>query len=57
MSRNAKSLEMLVRGEALAMGDPYGEELSTLETLARKNNLTVGQVRDILDEDFDNEEY
>jgi len=57
MSRNAKSLEMLVRGEALAMGDPYGEELATLETLARKNNLTVSQVRDILDEDYEDEEY
>ena len=57
MNRNVKSLEMLVRGEALAMGDPYGEELSTLETLARKNNLTREQVRDILDEDYDNEDY
>ena len=57
MSRNVRSLEMLVRGEALAMGDPYGEELATLETLARKNNLTTEQVRDILDEDYDNEEY
>jgi hypothetical protein len=57
MSRNVKSLEMLVRGEALAMGDPYGEELATLETLARKNNLTVSQVRDILDEDYEDDNY
>jgi hypothetical protein len=50
MSRSAKDLDMLIAGDAQRMGDPYGDELKTLEKLASKYGLTVSQVRDILDE-------
>lgn len=50
MSRDARNLTMLVQGDAQRLGDPYGDDIKTLEKLAIKYGLTVGQVRDILDE-------
>jgi hypothetical protein len=57
MSRNAKDLDMLVRGDAERMGDPYGEDLEILEKLAKKYGRSVGQIRDILDEVVDEDGY
>jgi DNA-directed RNA polymerase sigma subunit (sigma70/sigma32) len=50
MSRSAKDLDMLIEGDAHRMGDPYGDDPSTVTVLARKYGLTPEKVRDILDE-------
>ena len=50
MSRSARDLDMLVEGAAQRMGDPYGDDLETVEKLSRQFGLTAQQIRDILDE-------
>lgn len=59
MSRDGRNLTMLVQGDALRMGDPYGDDIKTVEKLAAKYGLNVVQVRDILDEAAaaDSEDY
>jgi hypothetical protein len=50
MSRSGKDLDMLIEGAAQRMGDPYGDDLETVEKLSRQFGLTTQQIRDILDE-------
>jgi len=50
MSRSAKDLDMLVEGAAQRMGDPYGDDFTTVEKLSKQFGLSPQQVRDILDE-------
>ena len=50
MSRSGKDLDMLIEGAAQRMGDPYGDDLETVEKLSRQFGLTTNQIRDILDE-------
>lgn len=50
MSRSAKDLDMLIEGDAQRMGDPYGDDVATVEKLSKKYGLSPQQVRDILDE-------
>lgn len=59
MSRDGKNLTMLVQGDALRMGDPYGDDVETVEKLVAKYGLSAVQVRDILDEaaDADSDDY
>jgi len=41
---------MLVEGAAQRMGDPYGDDFTTVEKLSKQFGLTAQQIRDILDE-------
>jgi hypothetical protein len=50
MSRSAKDLDMIIEGDALLMGDPYGDDVATVDKLSKKYGLTVQQIRDILEE-------
>jgi len=41
---------MLVEGAAQRMGDPYGDDFTTVEKLSKQFGLNPQQIRDILDE-------